>query len=289
MLKELVTSGKLPPVDERLPENPLVVGGRDEIGVYGGEVRMIHFDPVWGVSNYDWMAERLLHYSDIDLRTIVPNVFESWEVTPDGKEFTFKMRKGMKWSDGEPLTTEDVRFMIEDVWFNKDLNGSPMWQLRFDGAGNTTPAKLTVIDDFSFKLTYGAPFGALLAHLTRWEPVGNWPSIVQPAHFCKQFHTKYGDKAKIDQLIKDNKLETWVQLFNQRSGPSQWGLNVWQWPAWMKDTPHPNLSPWAFKEQPQEGLFILERNPYYWKVDLEGNQLPYLDSMRLDYITKVGS
>ncbi len=285
MLKDLVAAGKLPPVDERLPANPVVIGGRDEIGVYGGEVRMIHFDPVWGVSNYDWMAERLLHYSDIDLRTIVPNVFESWQVSPDGKEFTIKMRKGMKWSDGEPVTTEDVRFMIEDVWFNKDLNAAPMWQLSFDGGANSSPAKFELIDEFTFKLTYAAPFGALPAHLTRWEPVGNWPSIVQPAHFAKQFHIKYGDKAKIDQLIKDNKLETWQQLFNQRNGPSQWGLNVWQWPAWMKDTPHPNLSPWAYKEQPQEGLFILERNPYYWKVDLEGNQLPYLDSLRLDYIT----
>jgi peptide/nickel transport system substrate-binding protein len=285
LLKPLVDSGKLPPVDERLPESPLVVGGRDEVGVYGGEVRMIHFDPVWGVSNYDWMAERLLHYSDIDLRTIVPNVFESWEVSPDGTTFTVKMRKGMKWSDGEPASVEDVRFMIEDVWFNTDLNAAPMWQLSFDGKENSTPAKFEVIDDYTFRLTYAAPFGTLPAHMTRWEPVGNWPSIMLPAHFSKQFHPKFGDQAKIDELIKANKLETWQQLFNQRSGPSQWGLNVWQWPAWMAETPHPNLSAWAYKEQPQEGLFILERNPYYWKVDLEGNQLPYLDTLRLDYIT----
>ena len=192
MLADLVKSGKLPPVDQRLPANPVVVGGRDEIGVYGGEVRMIHFDPVWCVSNYDWNAERLLHYSDIDLRTIVPNILESWEVSPDGTTFTFKMRKGMKWSDGEPVTTEDVRFFIEDVWFNTELNASPMWQIRFDGKDNSHQAKLDIIDDFTFKLTYAAPFGALPAHLTRWE-IGNWPSILGPSHYYKQFHKKYVD------------------------------------------------------------------------------------------------
>jgi peptide/nickel transport system substrate-binding protein len=285
MLKAKVAAGELPPVDERLPENPVVVGGRDAIGVYGGEVRMIHFDPVWCVSNYDWNSERLLHYSDIDLRTIVPNVFEAWEVSPDGTTFTIKLRKGMKWSDGEPVTTEDVRFLIEEVWFNKDLNASPMWQLRFDGKANSTNAKLEVIDDFNFKLTYAASFGALPAHLTRWEPLGQWPSIVGPAHYYKQFHNKYTDQAKLDQMAKDNKLETWVQLYNQRCGPSQWGLSVWQFPAWLKDTPHPVLSPWILKEMPQEGLVMMERNPYFWKVDLEGNQLPYLDNLRFDYIT----
>ncbi len=88
LLQPRVDAGELPPVDERLPESPLVVADRDAVGVYGGEVRMIHFDPVWMVSGYDWNSERLLHYSDQDLRTIVPNIFESWEVSPDGTTFT---------------------------------------------------------------------------------------------------------------------------------------------------------------------------------------------------------
>jgi len=284
MLADLVKAGTLPPVDERLPETPVVIGGRDSIGVYGGEVRFIHFDPVWMISCYDWMAERLLHYSDIDLRTIVPNIFEAWTVSDDGTTFTFKMRKGLKWSDGQPVTSEDVRFFIEDVWFNKDLNASPMWQMRFDGKTNATNAKLDVIDDFNFKLTYAAPFGALLAHLTRWE-IGNWPSILGPSHYYKQFHNKYTDQAKLNQMAKDNKLDTWVQLYNQFCGPSQWGLGYWQVPDWMKTTPYPTLSPWILKDMPGGGLFTFERNPYYWKIDLSGNQLPYLDNLRMDYVT----
>ena len=281
LLQARVDSGELPPVDQRLPENPAVVGDRDAIGVYGGEVRMIHFDPVWAVSAYDWNSERLLHYSDQDLRTIVPNIFESWEVSPDGTTFTITMRRGMKFSDGAPLTTEDVRFYIEDIWFNTDLNASPMWQIRFDGAGNNTPATLEVIDDFTFSLTYAAPFGALPAHLTRWEP-GNWPSIVGPSHFYKQFHNKYTDQAKLDEMAKAVELETWVQLFNRHW---QWGMAVWQFPAWQNETKYPVLSPWNLVAMPQEGLIQLERNPYYWKVDVEGNQLPYLDNLRFDYIT----
>jgi peptide/nickel transport system substrate-binding protein len=283
LLKDRVAAGKLPPIDQRLPASPVVVGGRDEIGVYGGEVRMIHFDPVWMVSNYDWNSERLLHYSDIDLRTIVPNIFESWEVTPDGTTFTIKMRKGMKFSDGEPLTTEDVRFYYEDIWFNKDICSSPMWQIRFDGKSNNSPAKLEIIDQFTFKLTYAAPFGALPAHLTRWEP-GNWPSILGPSKFYKQFHPKYVDQAKLEATAKENKLETWVQWFNQHW---QWGLGVWQGPTWIKD--YPVLSPWHIADMPQEGLYIWERNPFYWKVDLEGKQLPYIDNLRMDYITTTDS
>ena len=156
-----------------------------------------------------------------------------------------------------------------------------MWQIRFDGKGNNTPAKLEVIDDFTFKLTYAAPFGALPAHMTRWEP-GNWPSILGPSHFYKKFHNKYTDQAKLDEMAKAATLETWVQLFNQHW---QWGMGVWQFPAWQKDDPYPVLSPWHLVDLPQEGLMIMERNPYYFKVDLEGNQLPYLDNLRFDYIT----
>ena len=86
-------------------------------------------------------------------------------------------------------------------------------------------------------------------------------------------------------MVKDAKLDTWVALYNQRCGPSQWGLGYWQMPDWMKTTPYPTLSPWVLKDMPGSGLFLMERNAYYWKVDLQGQQLPYFDSMRYDYIT----
>ena len=278
MLQPLVASGKLPPIDKRLPATPLLVGGRDEIGVYGGEVRMIHFDPVWMVSNYDWNAERMLYYSDIDLRTIVPNILESWQVTPDGKTFTLKLRKGMKYSDGQPVTSEDIRFYFEDIWFNKDISASPPWQFRFDGKANTANCKVEIVDDFTAKITFAAPFGNFPAHLTRFEP-GNNPSIMGPSHYYKQFHAKYTDQAKLEADAKANKQETWIQWFNLHF---QWGLGVWQGPSFVKD--YPVLSPWHIVDFTTDGLFQWERNPYYWKVDVSGNQLPYIDKLRMDYI-----
>jgi ABC-type transport system substrate-binding protein len=82
--------------------------------------------------------------------------------SPDGQQWTFKMRKGMKFSDGEPLTTEDVRFYIEDIWFNTDLNASPMWQIRFDGKANETAAKLEVIDEVRQKDGTWKEFGRFI-------------------------------------------------------------------------------------------------------------------------------
>jgi peptide/nickel transport system substrate-binding protein len=275
-LQAKVASGELPPVDERLPESPVVVGGRDAIGVYGGEVRMMHFDPVWMTSNYDLNAERCLHYSDIDLRTIVGNIFEGWQVTPDGKEYTIMMRKGMKYSDGAPVTSEDVRFYWEDWWTDPDLKPGVPWQFRFGGEN----MKVDIIDDFTFKLTFAAPFGNFAAHLTRFEP-NNWPSIIAPSHYLKKFHAKYTDQATLDQQAKDLGLAGWVNLASQRI--AQWGCGVWRGDDWIVQDNYPVLGAWHIVERPSEGLYLWERNPYYWKVDLAGNQLPYIDTLRYDY------
>jgi peptide/nickel transport system substrate-binding protein len=276
-LADRVASGELPPVDERLPVAPAVVGGRDAIGDYGGEVRMIHLDPVWCTENYDLNSERMLHYSDVDLRTIVPNVFESWEVSEDGRAYTLHMREGMKWSDGEPLTTEDVRFWWEDVSSNTDYQSAPPWQFRFGGEN----MQVEIIDDYTVKFTHAITFGNFPAHLTRWEVPYQ---IIMPSHFYKQFHPKYTDIAQLEAEAADLGVEGWVGLFNARWA---WGIGVWQMPDWLFDVEggYPVVCPWMAVERPAEGLFLLERNPYYWKVDLAGNQLPYIDTFRYDYVT----
>jgi peptide/nickel transport system substrate-binding protein len=270
MLVERANAGELPPIEERLPVNPVVLA-RPEIGQYGGEVRMIHFDPVWFVSNYGWNAERMLIYSDTDLKTLVPNIFESWEVSEDGKTFTFHMREGMKWSDGEPLTTEDVAFWWFDFATRDDL-GSTSWHWRFGGE----LAELEVVDDYTFKVTFAAPFGQFPAHLTRWH-MGQ--DFLLPKHYLKQYHVAYTDQAELDKMAQELGVENWQQVFFNKGA---WGITIWQGPANV--TEHPSLSPWVIKEQPEEGLFIWERNPYYWKVDQAGNQLPYFDNLRIDFV-----
>lgn len=269
MLQPLVDSGKLPPLEERLPENPLVVSNRQAIGVYGGELRVNMFDPVWWVSAYDLIVERMLVYSDQDGKTIVPNVLESWEVTPDGKTWTMRLRKGMKWSDGEPITTEDVRFWWEDHMADTDINAAPWWQFRFGGEN----MKVDILDDYTFRFTFVVPFGNFAAHMTRWS--GN-DGFLFPSHYLKQFHAKYTDKAKLEEAAKAAKLETWVQYYNSKVVPGVWGGpdGILEFPKFMA---------WNVVEHPKEGIYLWERNPYYWKVDEAGNQLPYIDKMRFDY------
>lgn len=269
LLADKVASGALPPLEERIPESPMVITNRDSIGVYGGEIRYNSFDPVWWVACYDAIVERMLHYSDMDTSVIVPNVLESWEVTPDGKTWSFKMRKGMKWSDGEPMTTEDVRFWWEDHQADTDINSAPWWQFRFGGEN----MKVDIIDDFSFSFTFARSFGNFAAHCTRWS--GN-DGFMWPSHYLKQFHKKYTDEAKLVELAKAAKLETWVQLYN-----SKVVAGVWGGPAGVLE--YPKFFAWNVIDNPKEGLFMWERNPYYWKVDEEGNQLPYIDTMRFDY------
>jgi peptide/nickel transport system substrate-binding protein len=272
MLLAKVQAGELPPIDERLPETPYVVGGRDAIGVYGGEIRMIHNSPEWFTENYDLNTERMMNYSDVDMRTIVPNTLEGWEVNDDATEWTFRMRKGMKWSDGEPITTEDIRFWWEDMQMNTELHANPDWQFRFGGE----PMKVDIIDDFTFKFTFAIPFGNFAAHMTRWHQSTN---VFYPSHFLKKYHVKYADAAELDAAIKEASFETWVQLFNFWS---QWGVGTWFGPKGVMD--YPVNCAWHMVDMPESGLYLWERNPYYWKVDLAGNQLPYIDTKRYDYV-----
>ena len=238
--------------------------------MYGGELRVTMMDPVWWVTAYDLIAERMLTYSDKDGRTIVPNVLAGWEVTPDGKTYTMKLRKGMKWHTGDPITTEDVRFWWEDHMANKEINSAPWWQFRFGGEN----MKVEIVDDVTFKFTFAVPFGNFAAHLTRWDPGAD--CIFLPSKYLKQFHAKYTDKAKLEASAKEAKLESWIQWYNNHV-MGKWGGP----PNYIE---YPKISAWYCKANPAQGLFQWERNPYYWKVDAQGNQLPYLDTMRFDYV-----
>jgi peptide/nickel transport system substrate-binding protein len=276
MLAPLVAAGTLPPVEERLPMIPFVVGGRDEIGVYGGEVRQIHHDTVWSVSTYDWLSDRMLQYSDVDFSTLVPNILESWEAADNGQSFTLHLRRGMKWSDGAPVTTEDV-----DFWWNDwaTVEGFGWVGAAFAGIQGQW-CEIEIVDDFTFRVTYDYPFGIFPHVLSRH--MGGYPGEgpLFPKHFLQDHHVDYAGEDAINAMASELGLETPEQVFN-RFG-SQWGLNIWQFPEYAKD--FPTLSAWVPVAYPAEGLIQFERNPYYWKVDLVGNQLPYIDTLRLDFV-----
>ncbi len=123
-LAALVKDGKLPPVDQRVSAEPMVVKPNAKIGQYGGRWR----SGLLGRSDTPWLSrtmgnDTLLRWAP-DLKSVVPNVAQKWEISPDGKEFTFYLRKGMKWSDGSPFTADDFVYWYEDIIMNDALTPS---------------------------------------------------------------------------------------------------------------------------------------------------------------------
>ena len=279
MLTEMVNAGELPPIEERLPEVPFLVGPGTliveedlpnwESGQYGGELQMAHrgdFPPdVFIGSNEGYLAGPGIGVADI-----VGNIFESFEVSDDATVFTFHMRKGLKWSDGEPVVREDVEFAWFDVLNNEEINpGGVPGKWRDKATDN--PLVLEFVDDWTFTLTFETAYGSLLREMAISGWVG-YTDLVKPAHYLKQYHKDYADEAELLAAIEEEGyegLDAWVNLFGQKE--------VGNWEAHLEDAiGYPRLYPWILVEM-TEGALIYERNPYYYKVDIEGKQLPYID------------
>jgi peptide/nickel transport system substrate-binding protein len=266
-----VDAGELPPVNERLPENPAVVTPFKEVGQYGGTLRVgfTGSNPGWGGLWYITGWENLVSWAP-DFSGIVPNIAESWEVSEDVREYTFHLRKGMKWSDGVDFNADDIMFYIEDVLFNEELSPSgPIsdW-LPQEGRDEFVAEK---IDDYTVKFTFVNPYGTFLYNLAQWN--GRHLTWF-PKHYLTQFHADYNEN--VDDLVAETEgVEDWVGLFNQKaSGPTDDTNN------YFNNLERPLLFPWI----PTSVLgantqMTMTRNPYYWKVDTEGNQLPYIDEV----------
>ena len=140
MLAARVADGSLPPVEERLPDNPLVMEPWEESGTYGGTLRTTSLSPTWDPI--------IRHTANAELVEMLPSpsgVYEDWSISDDGTSWTFTLWRGMKWSDGEPVTTEDVRFFFEDIMENEELYPNyPVWLVRAD-----EPPEYETVDDSS--------------------------------------------------------------------------------------------------------------------------------------------
>jgi peptide/nickel transport system substrate-binding protein len=272
MLAAKVEAGDLPAVDERLPENPRVITGlTSEQGVFGGEMRVgfVGASPEWGAFLFVAAWEHLVQWKP-DFSGYEPNLAESIEVSDDVTEYTFYLRKGIKWSDGEPFTADDIMFYIEDVMFDPDLSPSgPVadW-LPTNMAADFRAEK---IDDYTVKLIFPESYGTFLFNLAGWG--GRYFSMY-PKHYLQQFHKKYNPN--VDDLVTaDGDVTDWMALFF-KFGPDNWANPG----RWYQYTELPSLYPWITTQPLGTGTQIrLERNPYYWKVDEQGNQLPYIDTL----------
>src|SRR5690606_27520561 len=121
-LAEQVSAGNLPPLEERLPKNPMVLQPLEEIGQYGGRIRRGLNSPQDSNNFLPLVRASLLEWSLDNQYQVVPGLAESWEVNADATVYTFRLREGIRWSDGQPLTTDDYMFYYTDILGNTKLS-----------------------------------------------------------------------------------------------------------------------------------------------------------------------
>src|SRR6266496_4437047 len=252
MLAELVKAGKLPPVEQRLPAEPLVIKPLKEIGKYGGTWRRGFTGPFDTSNVHRAGGNDKLIFFDYTGTKLVPNVAKSWEVSPDGKVTTLTLRKGMKWSDGQPFTSDDFVFWFEDVYQNKDLVPTPIIAMSINGK----PIKIEKGDETTVKFVAPDPYYVLptvlagilgLGHHSRFgrDNLGAYA----PAHYMKQFHPKYAGEDAIKKMAADAKFDTWMLFFRNRNDAT-------------RNPDLPVLTPWVITSPITNPTMILERNPY---------------------------
>lgn len=280
MLAELVKAGKLPLVEERLPKNPLIIGPgvliskKDlpdwKVGKYGGTLRGGHAAADWAPDVFIMNNEPLVFSPGIGGGKLMGNIVESFEAK-ENRIFTFKIREGLKWSDGEPVTTEDVRFTYEDVILNEKITPTFPTKFKVGGKPDGDPMKLEILDKYTFRITFPKPYGGFLRQISI-ESWAGYTDLLKPSHYLKQFHIKYTPLEKLKPLLeKEGLKEEWWQLFNLKD------FTNWE-QTQAASIGFPVLSPWRLVKV-ASGIYEWERNPYYFKVDIKGNQLPYIDKV----------
>jgi len=272
MLAALVKAGKLPPVAQRLPEDPLVVDTIESIGQYGGVWRRGFLGPSDFNNVHRIVYDALVRYSP-DGSKVEPKYASSVTSSKDFMTWTVTLRKGAKWSDGSPFTADDIMFWYNDVLLNKDLTPAlPVWMKNHDGS----PVAVQRVDDITVRWTYKDPNTTFLMELANKDSGDRQYACFLPARYLKQFHSKYAERAKLDQLVAAAKFKTWVELFAARAHPPE-------------NPERPVMAAWVPATRISDQLFVLRRNPYYVGVDKAGNQLPYIDTVQFKFFADIQS
>jgi peptide/nickel transport system substrate-binding protein len=271
-------------VKDRLPKIPKLANEMPadlldyQPGKYGGTMRFVTQGTDWDADVFIMCTEPLLNSPGLMAREITGNVLRGYTVSPDNREFTFYLREGLKWSDGTPVTMEDVRFTVEDFIFNEVLTPVVPAKWRAGGLVTGTPMKFSVVDDWTFKLSFDQPYGGflLVLSLQGWH---GYTDLIKPAYYLKPYHIKYAteaDKAKWPALFREygyaeSDTNAWGNLFNK--------IDITNWDLCQKvGIGFPKLYPWLLT-QAVGSVYTYERNPYYFKIDPAGNQLPYVDKI----------
>ncbi|MCX7047122.1 MAG: ABC transporter substrate-binding protein, partial [Candidatus Sumerlaeota bacterium] len=260
ILAELVKEGKLPPVAERVGPEPVVMEGPEGIGKYGGTwLRVATAVEDMGILTWRLAGANLARWSPLAY-PIVHHIAKKIEPSPDKREWTITLRKGLRWSDGSPFTTNDVMYYWNYEILDKTIGGIPPDWLMMGGKSG----KVEKLDDLRFKISFEESNGLFLELLAaNSQAFCNFPE-----HYLKQYHPTVGDKALIEKA---------KQAYNLPSDRA-----VYAYLKGMMNPEHPRMWPWVYRSYKANPPQVFVRNPYYYVVDTQGNQLPYIDRIQFE-------
>jgi len=255
MLDEAVRSGSLPPVQRRVSDEPFVVHPVESEGQYGGVLQTM--------SVYGSISTARIFAHDRDYRSILPDLAKGLSFSDGGRTLTINLRKNLRWSDGVPFTADDIIFWYEDILQNADLMPEYPRELVVEGE----LVRIVRVDDNTVRIIAKAPIPLLELHLAHWR--GQQAGFYECKHYMKQFHPRYVGRAEADRKAVEAGFTRWDELFKYRQhspeNPSAEGA-----------AHCPTMGPYMF-ESYSTTRDTLIRNPYYYKVDPSGRQLPYID------------
>tara|TARA_B100000745_G_scaffold195102_1_gene128438 strand:- start:777 stop:2690 length:1914 start_codon:yes stop_codon:yes gene_type:complete len=264
MFEAAVAAGKLPPVKKRLPEEPfLLKTGQQgfQPGKHGGSLKLLMGRKKDTRQLVVYGYARLVGY-DKNFN-FVPDILKKFEVK-HGRIFTLHLRKGHRWSDGHPFTSEDFRYYFEDVATNKKIANESLPQVMLvEGK----PPLFEVLDKHTVRYTWHKPNPFILPRLAGARPI----YLYRPAHYLKKFHIKYTPLRALEVLVKKAKKRNWVAL-HYIVGQQYKNVNP----------ELPSLQPWVLVTKPPAKRFNFLRNPYYHRVDMNGRQLPYINDVKVN-------
>ncbi|NLB70035.1 MAG: ABC transporter permease subunit, partial [Lentisphaerae bacterium] len=253
ILAELEEEGKIPPVTERIGSEPLVLKGVDGIGEYGGTwMRVANSPGDIGVVGWRLSGVTLVRWSPMGY-PIRPHLAKSWEVSDDKRTWTFHLRRGIRWSDGHPFTSADIEY-----WWKYDTcyfgSTPPFWMVSGGEVGD-----VVAVDDYTVEFRFPNPHGTFL------EMVAFNASPYSPKHYLGPYHPEIGDRELIEAAMNVKGYSSERSLYFSLRG--------------TRNPEHPRMWPWIYRTYKANPPEMFVRNPYFWAVDEEGNQLPYIDRL----------
>lgn len=265
-LRRQVEAGTLPALEQRLPLAPVVISPVEKPGEYGGtwRITLVGYD-----SNS--MLSRTLAYEhlvrwDSNWTRVVPNIASSWTVNADATVYRFQLRRGMRWSDGQPFTARDIVAWVDDIARDPQMTSVPP---AWIAVGGRLP-ECSAPDDYTLEFRFAAPYALFLENLAG---VYSKDLTHYPAHYFRKIHPRYNPKGAAE-LMQQTGLP-WAAAFRTVYTPWNWHL-----------AGIPTIDPWVIANAYVPGVeaVVAERNPYYWKVDTLGRQLPYLDRVKFEVV-----